>query len=520
MKLSAKEVLSDKKGLAEALGMVAITMTLLIAAGTVVADYAIHSKQASELQSLRQEITNRAELYASDLNADLLTPQVPSTDRQCSSTTSMCTTILSVSPSGDGTSTVLRIQGDTVTLLGQSVTQDVTLVSSQVTHVTAIDADGDNVWALSNEGLRYTTWGVASAKPSDVTPAELAGPTAGGTWVSVDDRAGVDSAGALWVWGKNDLGQAGIGSTSATAVQPTKLTEGTTSFRSVVTDDDRAYAIDSTGGLWAWGKNDQGQLGLGTTSNVMQPTKVAGSRMMSVTVGEDDAFGITMSGDLVHTGAAQAGLSAPAGSSFRQVNAGTVWAAVAASTDGAVAMIDQAGNLTMAGSGYPFTPAPTVKFSSVSLGSSASYAISTDGDLYTWGLGTNGQLGQGTTTSASTPTQVMSGTKFVSVQGAKTSALAIDVTGALYYVGATPSGYVGGTDLPQVSVFTALMPGTQFRQIATNSGDTAAALVDTASNIYGMGTTTAGLWPMDYLGAGNQLIRMPVPEGFPSYTWK
>lgn len=515
MNLSPKTVLTEKKGIAEALGAVMIGMIILVSAGVVVGNFAILSKQASELTSVKQEITNRAELYASQLNTDLLHPQVPPTDRECSVTPPMCTTILFVTPSSDGTSTVLRIQGDTAATLGQSVTKDVTLVSSQVTHVTAIDANGNNVWARSNEGLVYTTWGVASGKPSDVTPDELAGPTAGATWVSTDDRAGVDSTGALWVWGADDIGQAGIGSTSAAPVAPQKITTAT--FRSVVTDDSRGYAIDSSFNAWVWGKNDQGQLGLGNNNAVTAPTKIPGMRFMSLAIGKNNVFGITTAGDLVVAGASQAGLPANSGYAWQTVNPGTKYKAVAASPTGAVAMIDAAGNLTMVGNGYPFG-SPSAHFVSVSLGGSAGYAISDAGVLYSWGTGTNGQLGQGATTSIAQPTQIMAGV--AKVQGGPTSALVIDDQGGLYYVGKTPSGYVGGTDLPQVNTLTKLMSGITFSSIAAEGDSTAAALRDSAGNVYGMGTATPGLWPINYQGPANQPIRMPVPGGFSSFTWK
>jgi hypothetical protein len=517
MSHSIKEVLSSKKAIAEALGIVAIGMTLLVTAGVAVAQYAILSTQTAQLNSVTAEVLNRAELYASELNSDLLHPEVPPTDRQCSKTPAMCTTILSVTPSDDGTKTVLRIQGDTYAALGQSVTKDVTLASSEVTHVTNIDADGNKVWALSNEGLRYKTWSVADGRPSDVDPDDMKGPTGGTKWVSVDDRAGVDSTGALWVWGLNDIGQGGIGTTSSFVLRPTKVSDETTSFRTVVTSADRAYAIDSKGNGWAWGKNNKGQLGLGTNTYVKTPTKIPGMRFVSFTIGKDNVFGITASGDLVTVGASQAGLPANTGLDWQTITPGTHYRAVAASPSGAVAMIDSTGILTMAGNSYPFTPA-SARFVSVSLGATTGYAISEAGTLYMWGDGPDGQLGSGTTTSWTKPTSIKA--NIVKVIAGPSYVLMIDVYGILYYTGKLPAMYTGGPDVPAVSTITKLMPGTTFSGIAADSGDTAAALVDTAGNLYSVGTTAAGLWPMSYHGAGDQPIRMPVPDGFSSYTWK
>lgn len=518
MNRSIKDVLTEKKGIADALGITMIGMAMLVALGVVVGNYAIVSRQASQLQTLSQAISNRAELYVGSLNKDLASPQVPTMARQCSTTPAMCTVILSATPSADGSKTVLRVQGDAVSGVGQSVTKDVTLVSKEVTHVTGVDSNGDNIWALANEGLRYRIWGLASGDPSVVDPAKMAGPAAGAGWVSVADRAGIDSTGALWVWGANNIGQAGIGSTSAAWVAPQKIA-GTTGFRSVVTTDDRGYAIDSKGDAWVWGRNDKGQLGLGHANAVTVPTRIAGARMMSFAAGKDNVFMLGMDGGLSVAGASQSGFPANSGFAPQDLNTGTKYSAVAASTAGAVAMIDSSGTLSMKGNAYTFTPG-TGKYGSVSLGATAGYAISTVGDLYSWGTGSNGQLGLGTATTATVPTQVMPGTKFVAVSGGKTSAFAIDTAGRLYYFGKTPSGSVGGTDLPQVNVPTKLLPESRFRDVDANNSDTAVALLDTEGNVYGMGTAAPGLWPMNYLGPNNQPIRMPAPAGFAPVTWQ
>ncbi|MCI4659538.1 DUF7402 domain-containing protein [Cryobacterium zhongshanensis] len=679
MILSIRNVLDSKKGIAEALGITMVGLAMLTGAGMVVTNYAIVSKQASQLQTLSQEMTNRAERYATTLNTDLVNPLVPTVgggSRECSSVPAMCTMILSSTLSADGSQKVLRIQGDTVSGLGQSLTKDLTLVAQTVTHVTAIDAKGNKTWALSGEGLHYNVWALAAGVPTVVSAADMVGPTGGATWVSVTDRAGIDSTGALWVWGKNDIGQAGIGSISAAAVVPKKIV-GTTSFRSVVTSDDRGYAIDSAGAAWAWGKNNFGQLGLGTTTNVMTPTKISGLRMMTLSIGDNNVFGITMAGDLVMVGNDQPGLYPSQTLTWQTLKAGTKYKAVSASS-AAVALIDTAGQLTeVERAASTFTPRPGT-YTSVSLGATGGYAIGGSGNLYSWGQGADGQLGlgSGTTTpatvpsaqiagsatvtassenpadgqyatkaidgsidgspgdwtrewatvggkagtylnlawssaqtlnkvvlydrpnaddqvtsgtltfsdgstvavpalanngsattvtfsarattnvrftvtavsgstyniglseiqvytapytpasttgpitSAATPTQVMPGTLFASVSGGKTSAFAVDVSGKLYYFGKTPSGSVGGTDLPSVNVPTQLLTSSNFWGVAANNHDTDVALLDTAGNVYGMGTAAPGLWPMTYSGANNQPIRMPVPDGFSTNTWK
>lgn len=527
MTRSIKEVLSEKKGIADALGIMMVGMAMLVAVGLIVANYAILSAQASQVQTLTREITNRAEEYAGELNIDLVNPAQPNLGTVCMDGESTCTTIISDKLSGDRRTRVLEIAGDAERPVlapapdceegekcnGHTLIRQVTLDSKVVTHVSGVDKDGNNTWTLSDEGLHYSIWELGKGEPAVVDPDDTVAIGTGTTWVSVTERAGIDSNGALWLWGKNTIGQAGIGSAGSTPAAPRKFT-GATGFRSVVTADDRGYAIDFKGDAWVWGKNDKGQLGLGHANPVMTPTRISGARMMEFAVGKDNVFMLRMDGTLSVAGASQAGFPANSGFAAQILTPGTKYRAVAASTAGAVATLDSTGKLSLAGHTYPFTPLAGGLFTSVTLGPTTGYAIGNDGRAYVWGQGANGQLGLGATSSAATPTQ-LPGIDVVAVSAAKTSAFAIDRAGKLYYFGKTPAGTTD-RDLPQVNVPTKLLPESRFRDVSANSGDTTVALLDTASNVYGMGTAkeTPGLWPMTYLGVNDQPIRMPALEGF------
>jgi alpha-tubulin suppressor-like RCC1 family protein len=68
---------------------------------------------------------------------------------------------------------------------------------------------------------------------------------------------------SLWAWGNGKYGQLGTRSThnSTTPVRVT-LPDGAQAA-SVATGGFASYAIDTAGKLWAWGRNDDGQLGTG-----------------------------------------------------------------------------------------------------------------------------------------------------------------------------------------------------------------------------------------------------------------
>ena len=78
---------------------------------------------------------------------------------------------------------------------------------------------------------------------------------------------------------------------------------------------------------------------------------------------------------------------------------------------------------------------------SVSLGGVHSAAITTDGDLYTWGYNDYGQLGDGTTKIKSTPIKIMNDVASVSLGGAHSAAITTD--GDLYTWGCNNSGILG-----------------------------------------------------------------------------
>jgi alpha-tubulin suppressor-like RCC1 family protein len=59
-------------------------------------------------------------------------------------------------------------------------------------------------------------------------------------------------------------------------------------------------------------------------------------------------------------------------------------------------------------------------------------AITSLGALYTWGLGTSGQIGDNAALSRSSPVLIMSGTSWVQVVVGLSGAVAITSLGALY----------------------------------------------------------------------------------------
>lgn len=77
-------------------------------------------------------------------------------------------------------------------------------------------------------------------------------------------------------------------------LQPTKILEN---IRSVFAQGSHAAAIDESGVLYVWGNNEYGQVGNGTTENVLQPVKIL-DHVAGYTDGWDYAAAVTEKGEL------------------------------------------------------------------------------------------------------------------------------------------------------------------------------------------------------------------------------
>jgi alpha-tubulin suppressor-like RCC1 family protein len=129
----------------------------------------------------------------------------------------------------------------------------------------AIDKDGTLWgWGYNFHGeLGNGKNGSGSNEPEPVKIKDGIASVSPGVWHTI----AVDTDGRLWSWGSNDDGQLGDG-TNASKNRPEPIeTETETRFASVSASSNQSFAICETGSLWAWGRNVNGQLGDGTTEN-------------------------------------------------------------------------------------------------------------------------------------------------------------------------------------------------------------------------------------------------------------
>jgi alpha-tubulin suppressor-like RCC1 family protein len=91
--------------------------------------------------------------------------------------------------------------------------------------------------------------------------------------VGYEVACGLTDTGATHCWGDNPYGQLGDGTTGLPRMTPEPVVGGRT-FQRVVAGYQRACGFTAEGGVYCWGRNDQGQLGDGSVLNRSEPMAV------------------------------------------------------------------------------------------------------------------------------------------------------------------------------------------------------------------------------------------------------
>ena len=241
------------------------------------------------------------------------------------------------------------------------------------------------------------------------------------------------SDGSLWAWGWNDGGQLGDGTTAFRGA-PVHIQPGTT-WSSVCTNDHHSAGIKSDGSLWTWGWNWEGQLGDGTTTNRYAPTQIQpGTTWSSVSTGTMHTVAIRTDGTL------------------------WVW--------GIDAHAHNLENITTPMRTTPTQIQPGTTWLSVSAGSGYTLAIRDNNSLWVWGWNDGGQLGDGTTINRFTPVQIQPGTTWSSVSAGSIHSLGIRTDGSLWTWGRNARGQLGDGTTINRHTPTHIQPGTTWSKIS------------------------------------------------------
>jgi alpha-tubulin suppressor-like RCC1 family protein len=260
----------------------------------------------------------------------------------------------------------------------------------------------------------------------------------------------VRNDGSLWVWGSNQYGARGDG-TSGDALTvpvqvplPVHVTTPSRRGKHAVAVGTGVYAvIDTDGQVWTWGVNWNGRLGDGTTNSRFSPARVKKSAnpddyltgIVSIAAGGGTIAALDADGTVWTWGAGANGAlgngfttDSSYGGQVLQVgdnNTTTTLVGVnevACGSSGFCLALARYGTVYGWGSngfsqlGVPgggalsiATPIPVGSFvDAIAAGSAHGIAHSSDGNVYGWGYNGRGQLGNGSTSAAQAPPIAMS----------------------------------------------------------------------------------------------------------------
>ena len=274
----------------------------------------------------------------------------------------------------------------------------------------------------------------------------------------------VKSDGTLWSWGQGaTYGALGLGNT--TNYSSPKQVGALTNWSKISVAFQSSAAIKTDGTLWTWGRNDRGQLGQGNTSNYSSPKQVGIlTNWLSISGGQYFFTATKTDGTLWSWGYNAQGQLGQSNitnySSPKQIGALTNWsnfgcigyAVIASKTDGTLWCWGQnsdgqlgLGNRTSYSSPKQIgalTNWLNATFSANGFGYHV-LVIKSNGNLWSWGVNANGQLGLGNTTGYSSPKQVGSLTDWLLVASGGYQSLAIKTNGTLWSWGKNDAGQLG-----------------------------------------------------------------------------
>ena len=97
--------------------------------------------------------------------------------------------------------------------------------------------------------------------------------------------------GQLWAWGRNDHGQLGL-SNALNQLRPVKV-PSSKNFVAIAAGHEHSLALSDDGTLWTWGHNANGQLGIGNTNEQVNPVQVAvGKKLVAIAAGADHSLAL------------------------------------------------------------------------------------------------------------------------------------------------------------------------------------------------------------------------------------
>jgi alpha-tubulin suppressor-like RCC1 family protein len=324
--------------------------------------------------------------------------------------------------------------------------------------------------------------GLIRKTPPTITGPATSGPLAGeggsasGVWTLADVLAGEKAdiwpkpviPRQLYAWGLNDDGVLGDGTvvSRSSPVQIGALTD----WADISTGARHVLSVKNDGTLWAWGYGNSGRLGNNSTDNRSSPIQVgaltnwsqaSGGRYTSSAVKTDGTMWTWGRRDQGQLGNNESSVNGASINSPIQIGSDTNWQSVAMAGNGRHTLaVKTTGSLwswglnSNGGLGQnntisrssPVQVGALTNWSRVSGGGYHSVSVKTDSTLWAWGQNTDGQLGQGNVIARSSPVQIGALADWADVCASLSCCLAVKTNGTLWAWGQNTVGQLGLSD--------------------------------------------------------------------------
>jgi alpha-tubulin suppressor-like RCC1 family protein len=258
---------------------------------------------------------------------------------------------------------------------------------------------------------------------------------------------GLTSGGFLYAWGDNTYGTVGNNSTSSVSSPVLITATQARPFTTICAHGGSAYAMDTSGFVFAWGKNDQGQLGNNNTVNLSVPSAF-GTAYRFVAIQKGIAIDIN--------------------------NICWVWGLNTSGQLGDGTIVNRSTPTRMSGS-------PGSNFNTTKIAKSDNFGmtLNTSGFCFTFGVNTYGSLGDNSNDNRSTPVSVLGLKNIVQIAVGDNHAMALDGNGIVWAWGRNNLGQVGDNTVVNKSSPVSVNRGVvKFMHIAANNNSSTALDVD------------------------------------------
>jgi len=326
---------------------------------------------------------------------------------------------------------------------------------------------GAKCWGYNANG------GLGDGTTTDrATPTAVSGLASGVAAIGVGGyhSCALTTAGGLKCWGNNGNGQVGNGQVGSSVLTPVDVSGLTSGVSAIAGGEFYTCALTTSGGVKCWGDNADGELGDGTQSNRATPVNVSGltSGVKAIAAGYSHTCALTTSGGVKCWGYnvnGELGIGELGNGTTHPIDR-LVPMDVVGLTSGVAAItagfgsgcaLTTSGGVKCWGNGTPSpadVPGLTSGVTAIAANTTATQtcALLTGGSVQCWGDNSHGQLGNGTTTSSSTPVAVSGLTSGVTAIAASGYHTCARTSGGVVCWGDNASGDLGNGSTTQSAV--------------------------------------------------------------------